>query len=76
MGSQRVGHNRATSLLLSSIFSSALTKIVLSSLVFDRQVSISADRHCKMACKLNKQGDNIQPWHTPFPILNQSVVPT
>ena len=20
------------------------------------------------ACKLNKQGDNIQPWHTPFPI--------
>ena len=25
--------------------------------------------------KLNKQGDNIQPWHTPFPILNQSVVP-
>ena len=26
------------------------------------------------ACKLNKQGDNIQPWRTPFPILNQSVV--
>ena len=25
--------------------------------------------------KLNKQGDNIQPWHTPFPIWNQSVVP-
>ena len=25
--------------------------------------------------KLNKQGDNIQPWHTPFPVLNQSVVP-
>ena len=25
--------------------------------------------------KLNKQDDNIQPWHTPFPILNQSVVP-
>ena len=22
----------------------------------------------------NKQGDNIQPWHTPFPIWNQSVV--
>ena len=21
-------------------------------------------------CKLNKQGDNIQPWHTPFPIWN------
>ena len=27
------------------------------------------------AYKLNKQGDNIQPWHTPFPIWNQSVVP-
>ena len=25
--------------------------------------------------KLNKQGDNIQPWCTPFLILNQSVVP-
>jgi len=24
--------------------------------------------------KLNKQGDNIQPWRTPFPIWNQSVV--
>ena len=28
------------------------------------------------ACKLNKQGDNIQPWHTSFPIQNQSVVIT
>ena len=27
------------------------------------------------ACKLNKQGDNIQPLCTPFPIWNQSVVP-
>ena len=26
------------------------------------------------ACKLNKQGDNIQPWCTPFPIWNQCVV--
>ena len=26
-------------------------------------------------CKLNKQGDNIQPWRTPFAIWNQSVVP-
>ena len=24
------------------------------------------------ACKLNKQGDYIQPWRTPFPIWNQS----
>ena len=27
------------------------------------------------AYKLNKQGDNIQPWHTPFLIWNQSIVP-
>ena len=27
------------------------------------------------AYKLNKQGNNIQPWCTPFPILNQLVVP-
>ena len=27
------------------------------------------------AYKLNKQGDNTQPWSTPFPIWNQSVVP-
>ena len=27
------------------------------------------------AYKLNKQSDNMQPWCTPFPIWNQSVVP-
>ena len=27
------------------------------------------------AFKFNKQGDNIQPWCTPFPILNQFIVP-
>src|SRR5574339_18916 len=27
------------------------------------------------AYKLHKQCDNIHPWHTPFPIWNQSVVP-
>ena len=27
------------------------------------------------SCKLNKQGDNIQPWSTPFLNGNQSVVP-
>ena len=45
MGSQRVGHNWATSLSLHSEY------------------------------KLNKQDDNIQFWHTPFPIWNQAVVP-
>ena len=28
------------------------------------------------AYKLNKQGDNIQSWRTPFPIWNQPVVPS
>ena len=27
------------------------------------------------ACTLNKQGDHVQPQHTPFPIWNRSVVP-
>ena len=27
------------------------------------------------AYKINKQDDNIQPWRTPFPIWNQSVIP-
>ena len=37
---------------------------------------LSSPAFCMMysACKLNKQVDNIQPWHTSFPILNQSVV--
>ena len=28
-----------------------------------------------IAYKLNKQGENIQPWYTTFPILNQSFFP-
>ena len=37
----------------------------------------SSPAFCVMysAYKLNKQGDNIQPWRTPFLIWNQSVVP-
>ena len=35
------------------------------------QPSISPD----VLCKLNKQGDNLQPWCTPFPIWNQSLFP-
>ena len=38
-----------------------------SSLVFSMMYS---------AYKLNQQGDNIQPWCTSFPVLNQSVVPS
>ena len=37
----------------------------------------SSPAFCMMypAYKLNKQGDNIQLWHIPFPIMNQSIVP-
>ena len=31
--------------------------------------------HHVLCTYLNKQGDNIQPWHTPFLIWNQCVVP-
>ena len=37
--------------------------------------SSSAFHMMYSACKLNKQGDNIQPSRTPFPIWNQFVVP-
>ena len=29
----------------------------------------------RLSYKLNKQGENIQPWRTPFPVWNQSIVP-
>ena len=37
----------------------------------------SSQAFCMMCFvyKLNKQGDSIQPCHTPFPILNQFIVP-
>ena len=44
---------------------------------FDPAYASSSLAFCMMysTWKLNKQGDNIQPWCTPFPIWNQSVVP-
>ena len=61
-------------------------RVVLSAylrlLIFLPAILIPACASCSLAfCmiyfayKLNKQGDNIQPWHTPFPIWNQSVIP-
>ena len=37
--------------------------------------SSPAFRTMHSAYKLNEQGHNIQPWPTPFPIWNQSIVP-
>ena len=70
------------------LFSSSLSAIrVVSSpylrlLIFLLAILIPACASCSLAfrimysaCKLNKQDNNVQPWYTPFPIWNQSVVP-
>ena len=50
--------------------------IFLSAILIPAYASFSLAFHMiYSAQKLNKQGDNIQSWCTPFPIWNQSVVP-
>ena len=71
--------------LLSSSSLSAIRVVssaYLSLLIFFLEILIPACDSSSLAFrimysayKLNKQGNNIQPCHTPFPILNQSVVP-
>ena len=63
MGSQRVTHDWATELN----WSASLRLLIILIPVCD-----SSSWHWMMnsACKLNKQDDNIQPRHAPFPILN------
>ena len=67
-------------------FSLSAVRVVSSAylrlLIFLCEILIPAcDSSCPLflmmysAYKLNKQGDNIQPWHVPFPIWNQSVIP-
>ena len=64
-----------------SLVSSSLSavKVVTSAylrlLIFLPAILIPAWHFTWCTYKLNKQGDNIQPWCTPFPIQNQSVVP-
>ena len=43
-------------------------------LIADSASSSPAFHMMYSACKLNKQGDNIQPWRTPIPVWKQSVV--
>ena len=59
-----------------------VSSVYLRLLIFLPEILIPACASSSPAClmiysayKLNKQGDNIQPWRTPFPIWNQSVVP-
>ena len=54
---------------------SEVADISLGNLDFSLWVIQPSISHDVLSCKLNNEGDNIQPWHIPFPILNQSVVP-
>ena len=49
--------------------------IILPAILIPAYASSSLAFHMmSSAYELNKQSDNIQPWHTPFPIWNQSIV--
>ena len=74
--------------LIKRLFNSSLLSAIrvvsfayLRLLIFLPAILIPACNSCRLAFlrmysayKLNKQGDNIQPWHTHFPVLSQSVV--
>ena len=76
--------------LINSLFSSSLLSaiwvvssaylrllIFLPAILIPACVSSSLAFHMMYsAYKFNKQGDNIQPWCTPLPIWNQSIVPS
>ena len=50
--------------------------ILLPAILIPACASSSPEFHMMYsAYKLNKQGDNIQPWYTSFPIWNHSIVP-
>ena len=68
----------SSSLFTIRVVSSAYLRLLIFLLaILIPAYSSSSLAFCMMysANKLNKQGDNIQPWHTPFPIWNLSVVP-
>ena len=68
----------SSSLSAIRVVSSAYLRV----LIFLPEILIPACTSCSpafhmmyTAYKLNRQGDNIQPWCTPFPIWNQPVIP-
>ena len=76
--SKRLLESFTSSLSAIRVVSSAYLRL----LIFLPAILIPACASCSpvflmmyTAYNLNKQGDNIQPWHTPFPIWNQSIVP-
>ena len=69
-----------SSSLLSSI--SVVSSVYLRLFIFLPAILIpacasSSPAFCMMSttCKLNKHGDNIQPWCIPFSVLNQFIIP-
>ena len=68
----------SSSLCVISVVSSAyLRLLIFLPAILIPACASSSPAFCMMysAYKLNKQGDNIQPWCTLFPVWNQSVVP-
>ena len=67
----------SSSLSAIRVVSSAYLRLLIFLLVILIPVCASSNLAFHMgssAYKLNKQDDNMQPWHTPFPIWKQSVV--
>ena len=68
----------SSSLSAIRVVSSAYLRLLIflpAILILDCASSTPAFLMMYSAYKLNKQGDNIPPWRTPFPIQNQSIVP-
>ena len=68
----------SSSLSALRVMSSAwLTLLIFLPTILISACASSSQAFCVIysANKLNKQGDNMEPWRTPFPIWNQSVVP-
>ena len=68
----------SSSLSAIRVVSSAYLRLLIFLLAISIQACASAiPAFCMMysAYQLNRQGDNVQPWHTSFPIWNQSVFP-
>ena len=68
----------SSSLSAVSVVSTAYVRLLifLPAILIPACASFSPTLHMMYSeYKLNKQGDNIQPWHNPFPIWNQSIFP-
>ena len=76
-GSHRVRHDWHDLAAAAAVASVYLRFLILLPAILIPAGASPSPAFCMMysAYKLTKQGDNIQPWCTPFPILNQSVVP-